>query len=82
MSKSALGVIGMAVMGRNLAYNILDHGYSVAVYNRDLDMTTEAVKGTALVPTKDLRELVSVLERPRRILMMIAAGAPVDSVLD
>jgi 6-phosphogluconate dehydrogenase len=82
MTKSALGVIGMAVMGRNLAYNILDHGYSVAVYNRELDMMAEAVKGTALVPTKDLRELVSVLERPRRILMMIAAGAPVDSVLD
>ncbi|HEX7671337.1 MAG TPA: NADP-dependent phosphogluconate dehydrogenase [Polyangiaceae bacterium] len=82
MSKSALGVIGMAVMGRNLAYNILDHGYSVAVYNRELDMMADAVKGTALLPTKDFREFVEALERPRRILMMIAAGAPVDSVLE
>jgi 6-phosphogluconate dehydrogenase len=82
MSKAELGMIGMAVMGRNLAYNISDHGYSVAVYNRELDMMNEAVRGTRLVPAKELRDLVAGLERPRRLFMMIAAGAPVDSVLE
>ncbi|HVU05877.1 MAG TPA: NADP-dependent phosphogluconate dehydrogenase [Polyangiaceae bacterium] len=81
MKESQIGVVGMAVMGRNLAYNISDHGYSVAVWNREADMMADAVKGTKLTPTPDLPTFVRSLERPRRILMMIAAGAPVDAVL-
>jgi 6-phosphogluconate dehydrogenase len=74
-------MIGTAVMGKNLAQNMSDHGFSVAVYNRELDMMEEAIRGTSLMPTKSLAELVATLERPRRIMMMIRAGAPVDSVL-
>ena len=81
MKKAQLGMIGMAVMGKNLALNVLDHGYSVAAYNRELDMLEDAVRGTALIPCKTLQELVASLERPRCIMMMIRAGAPVDSVL-
>ena len=82
MTKAQFGMIGMAVMGRNLARNIADHGYTVAAYNRELDMLEEAIKGTSFTPTKTLTELVGALERPRRIMMMIKAGAPVDAVLD
>jgi 6-phosphogluconate dehydrogenase (decarboxylating) len=81
MTKAQIGMIGTAVMGKNLAQNISDHGFSVAVYNRELDMMEEAIRGTPLIPTKTLAELVATLERPRRIMMMIRAGAPVDSVL-
>jgi len=82
MSKAQFGMIGMAVMGRNLARNMVDHGYTVAAYNRELDMLKDAVEGTPIVAAKTLAELVSVLERPRRIMMMIRAGSPVDAVLD
>jgi 6-phosphogluconate dehydrogenase len=81
-TKSQFGMIGMAVMGKNLALNIADHGTTVAVYNRELDMMEAAVAGTSLAPTKSLRELVAALERPRRIMMMIRAGQPVDMVLE
>ncbi len=81
MAKSQFGMIGMAVMGRNLAHNIADHGYTVAAYNRELDMLEDAVRGTPFTPAKTLPEFVGALERPRRIMMMIRAGAPVDMVL-
>ena len=82
-SKAQFGMIGMAVMGRNLALNILDRGTSVAVYNREPEMTAAAVdeSGGKLIATASLEELVRALEAPRKIMMMIKAGAPVDSVL-
>ena len=81
--KSQFGMIGMAVMGRNLALNILDRGTSVAVYNREPDDTKSAVEesGGKLLGTSSLEELVGALEKPRRIMMMIKAGEPVDMVL-
>ncbi len=80
---SQFGMIGMAVMGRNLALNILDSGTSVAVYNREPDDTKSAVEesGGELRGTSSLEELVGALEKPRRIMMMIKAGEPVDMVL-
>ena len=77
------GMIGMAVMGRNLALNLLDHGVSVAVYNRDSEMMESAVaeSGGKLHGTRSLEELVNTVARPRKIMMMIKAGGPVDSVL-
>jgi 6-phosphogluconate dehydrogenase len=81
MKKAQLGMIGMAVMGKNLALNVVDHGYGVAAYNRELDMLESATKGTPIVPCKTLQELVESLERPRCIMMMIKAGEPVDFVL-
>jgi 6-phosphogluconate dehydrogenase len=76
-------MIGMAVMGRNLAFNLLDHDISVAAYNLEPQMTDSAVaeSGGKLLGTKSLADLVAAVERPRKIMMMIAAGKPVDIVL-
>ena len=82
--KSQFGMIGMAVMGRNLALNILDHGFSVAAWNLEPEMMESAVResGGRLRGTASLQELVKSLERPRRVMMMIQAGKPVDIVID
>ncbi len=84
MSTSDVGVIGMAVMGKNLALNIADHGFKVGIYNRTGHVTDEVMAenpGKSLVPAKTLAELVGGLTRPRRLLVMVKAGAPVDAVL-
>ncbi|MBL8786254.1 MAG: NADP-dependent phosphogluconate dehydrogenase [Deltaproteobacteria bacterium] len=81
---SDIGVIGLGVMGRNLAWNMVDHGFEVAVWNREPEML-EAVlaeRAQGLVPTSTLAELVAALTPPRRILLMITAGRPVDLVMD
>ncbi|MDQ3281381.1 MAG: NADP-dependent phosphogluconate dehydrogenase [Acidobacteriota bacterium] len=78
------GVIGLGVMGSNLALNIEDHGFSIVAWNREPETTKkfcEANRGKKLTATSTLEELVSKLERPRRILLMIKAGAPVDEML-
>jgi len=82
-SMAQVGVIGMAVMGRNLALNIADHGYSVAVWNRNQDLMQSVVAESEgkLRGTATLEALVQSLEQPRKILIMIKAGAPIDSVL-
>lgn len=81
---SQFGVIGTAVMGRNLALNILDHGFSVAAWNLEAELLERAVQESEgrLKATGTIAELVQELETPRRILMMIKAGKPVDIVLD
>ena len=81
--KLQFGMIGMAVMGRNLALNILDHGYSVAVYNLEPDLMRATVEesGGRLVSTQSLSDLVERLETPRKIMMMIKAGKPVGGEL-
>jgi 6-phosphogluconate dehydrogenase len=82
---SDFGMIGLAVMGRNLALNINDHGFSVAVWNLEPEVTDAFMaenQGRTLVATKSLAELVQALARPRRIMMMIKAGKPVDLVLE
>ena len=79
------GMIGLGVMGENLALNIEDHGFSVAVWNLEserVDQFTAAHRGKQFTGTKTLQEFVSALERPRRIMMMIKAGAPVDMTLE
>jgi 6-phosphogluconate dehydrogenase len=81
-----IGLIGLAVMGQNLVLNINDHGYTVAVYNRTNAVTDDFLaheaKGTQVIGTHNLEELVSRLKRPRRVMMMIKAGKPVDIVID
>ncbi len=81
--KKQFGMVGMAVMGRNLAFNLLDHDVSVAAYNLEPEMTDSAVaeSGGKLLGTNSLEELVASLERPRKIMMMIKAGKPVDIVM-
>ncbi|MBT8485379.1 MAG: NADP-dependent phosphogluconate dehydrogenase [Phycisphaerales bacterium] len=77
------GMIGLAVMGRNLALNIADHGFRVAGWNRSQDLVEQAVaeSGGRLLGVDSLDALLATLERPRKIMLLIKAGAPVDSVL-
>jgi 6-phosphogluconate dehydrogenase len=84
-TKADFGMIGLAVMGRNLALNIIDHGFSMAVWNRNQELVQKFVAdnpGRPIVPTASLAEFVAALERPRRITVMIKAGKPVDDVLE
>ena len=83
--RAQFGMIGLGVMGENLALNIEDHGFSVAVWNLEtewVDRFLFANSGRKLVGTKTLEELVASLERPRRIMMMIKAGKPVDMTIE
>lgn len=85
MSKQEVGVIGLAVMGKNLAFNIESRGYSVSVYNRSKERTEEmmAEAGERNVhPTYSLEDFVASLESPRKILLMVAAGKATDAVLE
>ncbi|HKR63266.1 MAG TPA: NADP-dependent phosphogluconate dehydrogenase [Thermoanaerobaculia bacterium] len=78
-------MIGLAVMGSNLALNVEEHGFSVAVWNREPEKTAQfmaANAGKKFTATNTLEEFVAALEKPRRIMMMIKAGAPVDEMLD
>jgi 6-phosphogluconate dehydrogenase len=80
------GVIGMAVMGQNLARNIASHDIGVAVYNRTPHRTRTFMAAHGhegpLVLTETIDELLEAVERPRRLLMMVKAGAPTDAVID
>jgi len=85
VSKQKIGVIGMAVMGRNLAWNIESRGHAVSIYNRTKQKTDDVMadsKGKKLVPTYSLEEFVASLEKPRRILLMVQAGKGTDAVID
>jgi len=85
MAEASFGIIGLAVMGRNLALNIEEHGFSVAVWNLEPEMREQFLAenpGKKFVGAATLEELVASLARPRRILMMIRAGGPVDMALD
>src|ERR687883_1077850 len=80
------GLIGLAVMGENLALNIEQHGFPIAVYNRTAERTRHFAEGEArgkqITPTYSIAEFVGALERPRRIILMVQAGRAVDAVLD
>jgi len=84
VTKYQLGMLGVGVMGRNLAWNIADHGFTVAAWNREPEMLDEVLAAAPgkLQGTRTLEEFVAALERPRRIMVMITAGKPVDMVLD
>ncbi len=86
MTKASFAVIGLAVMGENLALNVERNGFPIAVYNRTAEKTerfmAERAQGKHVTPTYSLEELVQNLERPRRILIMVKAGSPVDAVIN
>jgi len=86
MTKCDIGLIGLAVMGQNLVLNMDDHGFKVAVFNRTVSRVDDFIngnaKGTKVVGTHSIEELVGVLKRPRRIMLMIKAGQPVDDFIE
>ncbi|MDN4526018.1 NADP-dependent phosphogluconate dehydrogenase [Fictibacillus fluitans] len=86
MAKQQIGVIGLAVMGKNLALNIESRGYSVAVFNRSYEKTEEFLKNEAegknFFGATSIEEFVNALEKPRKILLMVKAGAATDATID
>ncbi|ODG93969.1 MULTISPECIES: NADP-dependent phosphogluconate dehydrogenase [Bacillaceae] len=85
MAKQQIGVIGLAVMGKNLALNIESRGFSISVYNRSVEKTEEFLKeaeGKNVVGTFSIEEFVNSLETPRKILIMVKAGGPTDSTIE
>jgi 6-phosphogluconate dehydrogenase len=86
MSKADIALIGLAVMGQNLVLNMDDHGFTVAVYNRTVSKVDDFIngnaKGTKIIGTHSIEELVSVLKKPRRVMLLVKAGAAVDSFID
>ena len=84
--KQQIGVIGLAVMGKNLALNIESRGYHVAVYNRTAARTenflNEEASGKNFKATHSIEEFVQSLETPRKVIMMVQAGKPTDMTID
>ncbi|TXC90628.1 NADP-dependent phosphogluconate dehydrogenase [Metabacillus litoralis] len=86
MSKQQIGVIGLAVMGKNLALNIESRGYSVSVFNRSFEKTEEFLKNEAVgknfIGLETIEKFVNSLEKPRKILLMVKAGSATDATID
>src|ERR1035441_8639100 len=81
-----IALIGLAVMGQNLILNMNDHGYTVVAYNRTVSKVDEflndAAKGRkTIIGAKSIQEMVSLLKRPRKIMLMVKAGKAVDDFI-
>lgn len=85
MKKQIFGLIGLGVMGQNFILNVERNGFGVAVYNRTAETTKKYVEGVAagknIKPAYTLEEFVGALERPRKIMLLVKAGAPVDATI-
>jgi 6-phosphogluconate dehydrogenase len=85
-AKADIGLIGLAVMGQNLVLNMDDHGYTAAVYNRTIskvdDFVNGSAQGTKVIGTHSIEELVGALKKPRRVMLLVKAGKPVDDFID
>ena len=83
--KADIGLIGLAVMGQNLVLNMNDHGYRVAVYNRTTSKVSQFIEeeaaGRDITGTYSVEEFVAALEPPRKIMLMVKAGQPVDATI-
>jgi 6-phosphogluconate dehydrogenase len=86
MDKADIGLIGLAVMGQNLVLNMADHGYRVAVFNRTTSKVDDFINGPAkeksIIGTHSMEELVSALDKPRKVMLMVKAGEVVDRFID
>ena len=84
-AKKDVGLIGLAVMGENLVINMESKGFSVAVYNRTLEKVDRFIEGRAkgrnIIGVHSLKELADSLERPRKVILLVKAGAPVDDYI-
>jgi 6-phosphogluconate dehydrogenase len=84
MSRSTFAIVGLGTMGRNLALNVEEHGFPVAAWNLETDWTDAFVREyphKQFTAARSLEQLTAALERPRRIMMLIPAGAPVDQMI-
>src|SRR4051794_2670893 len=81
-----IAVIGLAVMGQNLILNMNDHGFTVVAFNRTVskvdDFLNQEAKGTKVIGAHSLEEMVGLLKRPRRVMLMVKAGQPVDEFIE
>jgi 6-phosphogluconate dehydrogenase len=81
-----IAVIGLAVMGQNLILNMNDHGFKVVAYNRTVtkvnDFLAREAQGTQVIGAQSIEEMIGYLKKPRRVLLMVKAGAPVDEFID
>ena len=81
-----IGLIGLAVMGENLVLNMENKGFTVALFNRTVEKVDAFVegrgKGKNFIPSHSLEELVSSLSKPRKVMMLVKAGKPVDDFID
>ena len=86
MNQANIGLIGLAVMGENLAMNMESKGFTVAVYNRTTEKVTHFIEGRArgknFIGCTSIGELCAALETPRKVMMMVKAGKPVDDLID
>src|ERR1700712_505466 len=80
-----IGLIGLAVMGENLVLNMESKGFTVAVYNRTTEVTEKfaanRAHGKNIQPTRTMEEFVGAMSKPRKAMIMVKAGAPVDAVI-
>ena len=85
-NKFDFGLVGLGVMGRNLLLNMADHGYSAIAFNRSEEkiaaLKAAATEGTVVDGVTDLGEMIARLKRPRKIMLLVPAGAPVDEVIE
>src|SRR4051812_37518608 len=81
-----IALIGLAVMGQNLILNMNDHGYTVVAFNRTVSKVDEFLareaKGKKVIGAHSIEEMVKLLKRPRRVMMLVKAGKPVDEFID
>ena len=81
-----IALIGLAVMGQNLILNMNDHGFTVVAYNRSTEKVDQFLaneaKGTKVLGAHSIEEMVSMLKKPRRVMMLVKAGNPVDEFIE
>jgi 6-phosphogluconate dehydrogenase len=86
MNKADIGLVGLAVMGENLVLNMESHGFTVAVFNRTTEKVVDFIegrgKGKNVIGAKSVEELVANLKTPRKVMLMVKAGKPVDDFIE
>src|SRR5207237_3652795 len=84
--KADIALIGLAVMGQNLILNMNDHGFTVVAFNRTVskvdDFLNKEAKGTKVIGAHSIEEMVSLLKKPRRVMLMVKAGPPVNEFIE
>ena len=86
MAKADIGLWGLAVMGQNLALNMADKGFAVAVYNRTRQKIKDFIRNQTenenIIPAYEVADFIAALARPRKVMLMVKAGKPVDTVIE